>query len=117
MTTYIPRQHRRSPRFRGSGRSSPAEIAIALPLIAALIARTAPLLDDADFEVALFAKHRDADVEGMLLEQKIHLAERQLQIQQAQIGEEWWENRAVDAQAAIGGVGGQTQARLDQMED
>ena len=61
------------------------------------------LLDDVQLKVALLAQHRDADVDGVLLEQEIHLTKWQLEIQQANIGQKGRKDGPIDAQTSMVG--------------
>ncbi len=70
------------------------------------------LLEDTHFEITLLAEHRDADVEAMLLEHEIRLAERQFEIQQPERRKDWREDCAIHAYAWIGDVDREVQAGL-----
>jgi len=62
------------------------------------------LLDDTHFKIATLSEHGDVDVEWMLLEQQIHLTERQFDIQQPEVRKHWREYCAIHAQSTMVGV-------------
>ena len=65
----------------------------------------------------MLSEYGDLDVEWTLLEQEIHLTERQFEIQKPEVRQHWREDGAIHGQAPIVGVDREAQAGLNEVED
>src|SRR5438067_6368573 len=77
---------------------------------------SAPSFDDADFEVAAPPQYGHAGVQGVLLEQEVDGAKRQLQIRQLQVLEKRRQNGAADRQPVTLRVDGEPETRLHELK-